>query len=562
MRRGKWIVLATGVLCGSLGLVVLPRSLSGKQLPDVGRPVPQAISTTQAVTGVAGDKPGQPTKEDDQRRSAVPSPERPSSAPSDVGCEDWVTYGSTSLGPSIQPVPSNGSPGSFPPKADVPPPKMVKAGQAVTEKVPPGSLQSETDKPFASTVKMTGAENCVVPVKPAGSLGGDNLGSGPHLVPERSCAVVPAACDRCVTCNHDEFRSCLWAKGEYLVWWLRGTPLPVLVTTGDPQAAHPGALDQSGTSVLYGGHDQDLGTFLGFRLGLGGQLPNSNLGLEASVLFLERRSQVFTVAANQNGFPLLAYPLFFPDKQREGSFLISRPGSGSQVPDAILGHTSFTSSLRMWGSEVNSLVNLWKDSGWRADGLFGFRYLDLDENLYHINVANDLLKDIQEDSIDTFRTRNQFYGGQLGVRLQWACERFNLDFTTKVALGTTHQVVNVDGFTHVAGTGTTVVGTFPGGIYAQVTDMGQQAAEQVTIIPQVQLKGSYDVLKCLRLCLGYEFLCWSSVVRPGDQIDRSVDSRFLSNPGQVPAGATAPQPLFVRSSFWAQGINFGIELLY
>ena len=62
----------------------------------------------------------------------------------------------------------------------------------------------------------------------------------------------------------------------------------------------------------------------------------------------------------------------------------------------------------------------------------------------------------------------------------------------------------------------------------------------------------------LRLNVGYTFLAWSNVVRPGDQIDR------VANISQIPPpvgpgtlmGPANPAFNFKDSFFWAQGINF------
>src|SRR5437879_5413244 len=44
-----------------------------------------------------------------------------------------------------------------------------------------------------------------------------------------------------------------WVRGEYLLWWLRDSAPPPLVTTGPASAQVPGALGQPGTVVLFGG---------------------------------------------------------------------------------------------------------------------------------------------------------------------------------------------------------------------------------------------------------------------------------------------------------------------
>jgi hypothetical protein len=68
----------------------------------------------------------------------------------------------------------------------------------------------------------------------------------------------------------------------------------------------------------------------------------------------------------------------------------------------------------------------------------------------------------------------------------------------------------------------------------------------------------------VRARVGYTFLYVSSVVRPGDQIDRAI------NPHQVPidqdfglpGGPNRPAPELRATQFWAQGINFGLEFTF
>ena len=56
--------------------------------------------------------------------------------------------------------------------------------------------------------------------------------------------------------------------------------------------------------------------------------------------------------------------------------------------------------------------------------------------------------------------------------------------------------------------------------------------------------------------VGYSFIYWSNVSRPGDQIDLNV------SPSQFPPyDETATMPAFVQhtTDFWAQGINVGLD---
>ena len=46
---------------------------------------------------------------------------------------------------------------------------------------------------------------------------------------------------------------------------------------------------------------------------------------------------------------------------------------------------------------------------------------------------------------DLFSTRNEFYGGQLGLRGEWSGQWLFASVSGKVALGATHEVVGVSG---------------------------------------------------------------------------------------------------------------------
>src|SRR4051794_4424735 len=70
-------------------------------------------------------------------------------------------------------------------------------------------------------------------------------------------SVMPAVCP----CDQpDEPHS--WINAEYLLWWVRRSPLPVPVATlGDVSDKVPGALDQPGTRVLLGNTGLGFGAF-------------------------------------------------------------------------------------------------------------------------------------------------------------------------------------------------------------------------------------------------------------------------------------------------------------
>jgi hypothetical protein len=68
----------------------------------------------------------------------------------------------------------------------------------------------------------------------------------------------------------------------------------------------------------------------------------------------------------------------------------------------------------------------------------------------------------------------------------------------------------------------------------------------------------------VRVFVGYDFLYWSDVARPGDQADPRIDPArvpALGGPGRT-AGTTHTPSAIQESDFWAQGLHVGAEFRY
>src|SRR5439155_23558826 len=105
-------------------------------------------------------------------------------------------------------------------------------------------------------------------------------------------------------------------------------------------------------------------------------------------------------------------------------------------------------------------------------------------------------------------------------------DRFSGEVTGKLALGSTYQVVDIQGAITQAGPHPLVPpgpGTFPGGLFAQSSNIGLRSANQFTILPSLELKLGYEVTPRARVFAGYDILYWNRVVRPGNQINHNVN---------------------------------------
>ena len=84
------------------------------------------------------------------------------------------------------------------------------------------------------------------------------------------------------------------------------------------------------------------------------------------------------------------------------------------------------------------------------------------------------------------------------------------------------------------------------------------------MVPEVTVKLGFAVTQNIQSFVGYNFLYLNNSLRPGNQMDSNINPTqhaFLNPPGTL-IGPAAPVPSFLRSSFVAQGVNFGVELKY
>jgi hypothetical protein len=419
------------------------------------------------------------------------------------------------------------------------------------------------------TVVATPAPAQVAAAAPRATLGfddGNEAGTESRKEPK-----IEPPCEPAKSCcvEFREYPNCMrtWVRTDYLMWWTKPAQIPApLVTTGVPAVGFPlvntaGAIGQPGTTVLHGGSDESFGMFSGLRFTLCSWTNNDLLtGWEASGFLLERRVNSFAAASDATGNPPLYFPAFNVTAQQERALPIADPLRG------FAGDVRVDSTLEFWGVEFNGLLALWRERTWEVVLLGGFRYVDLKENLFIQNASIDTVLLNSELVHDHFDTRNQFYAGQVGTRASWKNERWSADLTAKLAMGSTHQVVNISGDitqTALPGGVAPTPGTFAHGIYAQSTNSGRRSSNQFGVMPAVEARVGFQLTARVRASVGYDFLYWNQVVRPGNQLDRNINQ--TQSPvfaGGVLVGPPLPAPLFQRTDFWVHGLNLGLEVRY
>jgi Putative beta barrel porin-7 (BBP7) len=342
-----------------------------------------------------------------------------------------------------------------------------------------------------------------------------------------------------------------WTGIDGLIWWSKSQPLSVpLLTTGPAsQGASAGNLGAPGTVSLDG--PLDYGAQGGIRVYAGGWFDLSHcIGMDGSLFVLGTQSRSFGAADNSG----------------VGNFVINEPVAGApfstqvSAPGIDTGSAFVRSTSQFGGGDINLLYNLYRGHGWTVNLLGGYRYLELDETLaigadstllttstYTDNFGNVLATAPPGSEVtvfDSFRTENQFNGGQIGAEFKYLYGRWVFDGAAKIAFGGTHEVVTINGATNVFPVNAPPV-FLSGGNYATL-QIGRYRQDRFAVAPEALLNVGYQFTPWLRGEIGYDFLFLSSVLRPGNQIDNTYDG--VSHPG-VPMST---------SSFWAQGLNLGL----
>ncbi|MGO9113570.1 MAG: BBP7 family outer membrane beta-barrel protein [Thermoguttaceae bacterium] len=375
----------------------------------------------------------------------------------------------------------------------------------------------------------------------------------------------------------------IWAKADYLQWWEQGMHVPALVTTG-PSTDQPGIIGQPGTTVLFGDDNINDKSVSGGRLQAGLWLNAcATIGLEGE--FFGLGDEVTNYYRWSDGNPILSRPYndVNPNNLGEQVQYVAFPrGSVYSVDGAILINTN----TRFHGAGAHFLFTTCRQEGcwtddcgscttyhdrFRADFIAGYRYLDLEDQLgIWETLTSTSPPPVTPENPDAgsaflvhdqFNTQNSFNGADLGMKFEFQRNRWSLDLFPRIALGSTHAVVDINGSTRVTNS-TGVESTAAGGLLALPTNIGHYTQDNFAVVPELDVKIGFQFTTHTRLVVGYDGLYWSKVARAGDQIDTSVNSTLLPQAvanGITQQGPSRPQFTFQETGFWAQGVTLGID---
>jgi len=378
---------------------------------------------------------------------------------------------------------------------------------------------------------------------------GGVISTPPPIIGDNSLCPLPA---NAAPFLGDHFR----LSAEYLMWWTSGFHAPPLVTTGP--ATSDGIIGQPGVSTLAGGGRVSPTFQSGARFGFDWFFgPRQVWGLDGHFFFLNNNTTNQTFTSDQ--YPTLARPFFNLNQSIPFSEIVASPG-------LITGGVNIQTSTSLIGGDINLRRKLYQDCSWCIDVFGGYRYLNLSEKLSILEASTIVpgaalpstipANLVGASAFDQFKTTNQFNGGQIGANFECTKARWVLSFRPSIALGETHSTLDIiGGQTLVYTTGTT---SMPGGLLALNSNIGHYEKNTFAAVPEATFNLGYNLTDHCRVFVGYNFLYWSSVMRPGAQINPNLDvNRIPGFPATNTISTVAPGVPLKDQGFFAQGVNFG-----
>ena len=351
-----------------------------------------------------------------------------------------------------------------------------------------------------------------------------------------------------------------WVNGEYLLWFIRPVRTPDLIQTVPSSVALNSFA--AGTSLPPGSTTRffptsknlDFGAFSGVRGTVGTTFEH--FGVEASYFFLGEQTK--SASLFNSGVPVSVAETYF------------RAGTGTPISllaslDGISsGGISASVSSKLDGAELNARLPFYNFLTDSTDAIVGFRYFNLEEKI-NTSFRSDFPNGNSVHVRDSISTKNQFYGGQVGLngKINGVERGLGFDATGKLALGGVRQQATLEGSNTIFTPGQPA-DVERGGLFARGASQGTFTRDKFAMIYEQTFNATYNFNQWAQVYFGYSIIYISSVQRPGEAIDRVVNdsrARFIANP---PMNNTVDRPAFRwnANDFWTQGMTFGLRLQY
>lgn len=289
------------------------------------------------------------------------------------------------------------------------------------------------------------------------------VGPAPAMSPTPYMEAAPMGMDHFYDDPYNPYRSStgsvyekpvnnhVWFGADYTTSWFKSERLNTpLVTTGSLMDPHTAALGQPGTGILFGDHINP-GVYTGIKADAGMFIDNDGkFSIDVAGMYMFQNSTQYTLSSDTLGNPIIARPIFNVLTGTQSSFVDSLPG-------VTAGAVAVDFKSELWGAEINAAYHMCCMDCLSFQGLVGFRFIRLSESLRvedRLDPLNNTAITYQGQFVpvgqtitdfDRFATSNNFYGLQLGSRVRWEQQWFNVSAFGKVAIGATDEGVDIAG---------------------------------------------------------------------------------------------------------------------
>lgn len=345
--------------------------------------------------------------------------------------------------------------------------------------------------------------------------------------------------------------------GAEFMWWTTNSPSIQPLITASPAGTDQElatVLGQSTTSTVFGGElfeDQRHGGRYTGAFVLDGQ---DRVIIEA-VYTLIGDDELFA-RGDASTAGAIGRPFFNSTISEDDARLVVFPDLFDGRVD-VRGDTKFNTFQLALRKAMGNVL------GANTDYTIGYRRAKLNDSLEIFDVTNSLSGPTAGSRFevrDTFQTRNDFDGVDLGMVMQWRrSERLSLDLLGKIALGRSQSTVRIDGRTITRPAGGDRTGT-EGGLLAQTTNIGVFRDSGFSTLFELGATLRYQFHKNVQGTLGYTFLSLTDVARVADQLDDAVNTSQFG--GGVLDGDPRPGFRLRQGNFTANGLRLGVQILF
>ena len=259
--------------------------------------------------------------------------------------------------------------------------------------------------------------------------------------------------------------------------------------------------------------------------------------------------------ASSAGAPLLGRPFFNVGLNVQDALLIASPG-------VLSGQIAISDASRLYGFGGAYRRELCAGCALGSvHGFLGYRYLHLRDKLQISTASLGIggpAAGFTFTGVEQFATTNDFHGLDLGLNGEMSRGPWSLEWTTKVALGATLTDLSISGLNTVSAGGAPVVTA--GNLLAQPTNIGSFNRNQFSVVPEISAKLGYQITSNIRAFVGYDFIYWTCVTRPGGATDIAVNPSQLG--GGALVGSARPAPQFNATDYFVHGANIGVKATF